>query len=274
MVSESSLVLTGLVDDNDLVTDAVDGGSGGEIADNTISADDLSATLTLSDADLVDFSAVNASSTTEGLKLPQAADVSVATAEGQVSWDTDGDTLYVGTGSAVKGMNRVEDRSSSTTTVSNTTTETSVYSYSIPASTLGSTGALRVTLFGTYANTSGSNRTVTVKVKLGSTTLYDDVTGNPSSNANTRAVQFNLILLNANSTNAQKLAGNLMFGNAGATTNGTGELGSTATRNVPIYGTASEDTTSAKTLDITVTHSAAASTISFVKEAVIAEYLP
>lgn len=251
MTDESSLVLTGLID-----------------------ADDLSATLTLSDADLVDLSAINASSTTEGLKLPQASDVSAATAEGQVSWDTDGDTLYVGTGSAVKGMSRVEDRSSSTTTVSNTTTETSVYSYSVPADALGSTGALRVTLFGTYTNTSGSNRTVTVKIKLGSTTLYQDVTGNLSSNTDSRAVQFSFLLMNTASASSQKLTGNLRFGNAGATTSGTGNLGTTATTDAPIYGSASEDTTSAKTLNVTVTHSSAATTISFVRQAVIAELLP
>ncbi|MBI4209009.1 MAG: hypothetical protein HY538_04805 [Deltaproteobacteria bacterium] len=72
-----------------------------KINDNTISSSDLAATLTFADGDLLDLSAINASSTSEGLKLPQATDVSAATAEGQISWDTDNDILYVGSGSAV-----------------------------------------------------------------------------------------------------------------------------------------------------------------------------
>lgn len=54
--------------------------------------------LSLADSDLLDLSSINGSSATEGLKLPQAADVSASTAEGQISWDTDNDKLNVGTG--------------------------------------------------------------------------------------------------------------------------------------------------------------------------------
>ncbi len=41
MVDESTLVLTGLVDDDDIAAGAVDGGAAGEIADNTITSDDI-----------------------------------------------------------------------------------------------------------------------------------------------------------------------------------------------------------------------------------------
>lgn len=51
--------------------------------------------------DLLNLSAVNASGTAEGLILPQANDVSAATAEGQITWDTDDDALYVGDGIGV-----------------------------------------------------------------------------------------------------------------------------------------------------------------------------
>ncbi len=40
-VDESSLVMTGLIDDDDLAAGAVDGGSGGEIADGTVSVEDV-----------------------------------------------------------------------------------------------------------------------------------------------------------------------------------------------------------------------------------------
>ncbi|OGE30366.1 hypothetical protein A2631_01160 [Candidatus Daviesbacteria bacterium RIFCSPHIGHO2_01_FULL_44_29] len=52
---------------------------------------------TLADGALLDLSAINLSSTTEGLLLPQNATAcSSATAEGQICWDTSTDTLYIG----------------------------------------------------------------------------------------------------------------------------------------------------------------------------------
>lgn len=111
MIDESSLVLTGLIDDDDLATGAVDGGSGGEIADNTITADDISAdavgaseltaSIALSDGDFFDFSSIDASSSSEGIKLPQGTSVSSATADGQMAWDSDDDELKVGTGGSM-----------------------------------------------------------------------------------------------------------------------------------------------------------------------------
>ena len=56
--------------------------------------------------DLLDFSGVDASTTSEGLILPQIASAcAAATAEGQICWDTAGDDLYVGSGAAAVQMN-------------------------------------------------------------------------------------------------------------------------------------------------------------------------
>lgn len=57
--------------------------------------------LTAADGGLVNLSAINASGTGEGLLLPQATSISSATAEGQVSWETDVDELGLGNGSTV-----------------------------------------------------------------------------------------------------------------------------------------------------------------------------
>ncbi len=91
-------ILDGTIATADIAADAV---TSAKIAADTITAGDLSATLTFADADLINFSAINSSGTGEGLILPQGANVSAATAEGQISWDSDDDTLYVGTGSSV-----------------------------------------------------------------------------------------------------------------------------------------------------------------------------
>lgn len=58
-------------------------------------------TTSLNDGSVLDLSAINASSSTEGLLLPQAASTTSATAQGQLSWDTTG-YMTVGTSSGVK----------------------------------------------------------------------------------------------------------------------------------------------------------------------------
>lgn len=64
------------VGDTDIADGAVDGGSGGEIQDNSITADDLASTLTFSDGDLIDLSGITQSGgTDEGLVLPNWANV-------------------------------------------------------------------------------------------------------------------------------------------------------------------------------------------------------
>jgi len=72
-----------------------------KIADNTITRDDLGPTLALQDGDLLSFALVDPSTTAEGLILPQAASCSAsATAEGQVCWEANTDSLWIGTGSS------------------------------------------------------------------------------------------------------------------------------------------------------------------------------
>ncbi|HEC86054.1 MAG TPA: hypothetical protein ENI48_12565, partial [Thioploca sp.] len=63
----------------------------------------------IADGTLLDLSSVNASSATEGLKLPQANDVSAATAIGQISWDIDDKTLYVGDGTTAISIGATTD---------------------------------------------------------------------------------------------------------------------------------------------------------------------
>ena len=87
--ASGALVITGTAGTDTLDFDIADGG----IVEN-----DLAASLVFDDGDLFNFSAINASSATEGLILPQATDTSAATAEGQIAWDTDGDFLTVGNG--------------------------------------------------------------------------------------------------------------------------------------------------------------------------------
>jgi len=65
---------------------------------------DSSGNVTLADGTLLDLDAINVSGTSEGLLLPQTTSCASGTAEGQLCWDTDNDTLYVGSGSAATAI--------------------------------------------------------------------------------------------------------------------------------------------------------------------------
>lgn len=62
-------------------------------------------------------------------------------------------------------------RDATAVTVANSTTETDLLSYAIPAGMLGSDHAVRLRLVGDYHNNSGSDKTFTFRIKLGSTTI-------------------------------------------------------------------------------------------------------
>ncbi|MBP9714923.1 MAG: hypothetical protein KBD52_00305 [Candidatus Pacebacteria bacterium] len=77
-----------------------------EILNDTITATDLNATLTFANADLINMSAVDITSATEGIILPQhATTCSTATAEGQICWEVAGEDLYIGNGTTAIQMN-------------------------------------------------------------------------------------------------------------------------------------------------------------------------
>ena len=66
--------------------------------DGTLTAANLAATLTFADSDLIDLSAINDSSATEGLKLPQSTTAGSGTAAGQIHYDNTAEKLYVADG--------------------------------------------------------------------------------------------------------------------------------------------------------------------------------
>jgi len=83
----------------------------GDITDVYNCASGDCASIALADTDLLNMSAVSVSTTTEGLILPQhATDCSTAgTAEGQVCWEADANTLYIGNGATVTAIGSGSD---------------------------------------------------------------------------------------------------------------------------------------------------------------------
>lgn len=71
-----------------------------DVADAVVTEDKLAATLTFDDGDFLDFSGISADSATQGVKLP-SYDVG-AIGDGQITWDSVNDKLYVGDGAAAQ----------------------------------------------------------------------------------------------------------------------------------------------------------------------------
>jgi hypothetical protein len=75
--------------------------------------------------------------------------------------------------SGASNLVRVLDRDVAGTTVDDTTTPTTIYTFNIPADTFGTDRVVRFAILGTVANGVGIQSTAKVEVKLGSTSIFD-----------------------------------------------------------------------------------------------------
>lgn len=154
------------------------------------------------------------------------------------------------------------DVSSSTVAVANTVAATTVYSYSVPANTLGTDKGLRLNLSGTYLNNSGASRNVTITATYGGTTLISQATPAIVTSGTTGNWGVNLYLMAANATNAQR-----------SRLEGSFEAGTAVDVVINDNGSSAVDSTINQTLTITVTNSAAAATIITTKNLAVLEQL-
>lgn len=149
----------------------------------------------------------------------------------------------------------------------NTASETDLLSYTVPANTLGTTHALRVNISCDYFNNSGANRTFILKIKYGSTTMYQDTSDVLAVLSSRRPVIIDFYFYPRNVTNSQGVAGNITVSFTGLATTGFGDLGSDEVQvQTPFVGVnASEDSTTSLALKVTITHSAADTNVSLRK---------
>ncbi len=105
-------------------------------------------------------------------------------------------------------------------TVTNTVTETAVFTYAVPGGTLGTNKILRLTLNGDFTNNSGGLITVTIRVKYGATTIFSSAMTNVNTGGNSNPLALFCELGAANATNAQRAMTQMFFGatNSGGAT--------------------------------------------------------
>lgn len=147
--------------------------------------------------------------------------------------------------------------------VVNTTTETTLLSYTVPADLLGGTSRrLRVEMHGDQLNNSGSSDTWTLRIKYGATTMYADAT-TWATNAVRMSWNCNIAFGNATSTNNQYVSALFVTSTRGGATTGNGELDGSGLSYQVLSGSAAEDSTAEKVLVVTLQHSVANAATSF-----------
>lgn len=140
-------------------------------------------------------------------------------------------------------------RDATTVTVANTTDETTLFTYTVPAGMFGSDHALRLQMGGVLHNSDQDNTDFVFKIKLGATTLWN-ATITRSNNALELPWRIDIQICQVGG-NSQMLVGSMMFSMTTAITTGLGAIAA-APQGGPIYGTASEDEETDLTLAVTV----------------------
>lgn len=148
------------------------------------------------------------------------------------------------------------DQNTDTVTVANTTTETEIYGYEVPAGLLQTKGAIRTEIGAKYLQNSGLSPTLRIRVKYGATTMHDSTSNTVSSNSAPYAMGIVIVLGNAGATNSQNMIGYSLI-SRGSPVAGYGQAITAGIAGGTMGGTASEDSTAKKRLSITVEHSTA-----------------
>ncbi len=152
----------------------------------------------------------------------------------------------------------VLDKTGAILSITNTVAETSLYSVVVPAGSMGANGAIRLTIIGSYVNSTATGRTLTIRIKFGGVTIYDDVSATIAVNALSRTFSLEFLLANRNSAVAQNGIGKVMVGNVAAATAGIGDLATDQLLSTGIGHIAgSVNTANPQTLEVTAQHSAA-----------------
>lgn len=157
----------------------------------------------------------------------------------------------------------VLDANNETVTIVSSSTETTVYSVTVPAGTLSGDRAVRVFVQGIFVNNDGAARNWTVAIKYDNTTMWAD-TVSITNSASTRSWFLYFVIAPTNeATNAQNVSGRIGLSAAGGATTGYGDLA--AANGSDIGGTAAEDAATALALTVTMTHGTNSANLSLSK---------
>jgi hypothetical protein len=168
--------------------------------------------------------------------------------------------------------------SGATTTISNTVAETDMLNLSVPANSMGANGAVRFTISGYLLQNQASATTYTFAVLFGGTTMYRG--SGPAIAQSATKQPFRIVgeVFNKNATNANSFSGYISNQDTGSVTTG---LGGITDDEIRINGNidsetadTTTDTTSAQTLQVTVTMDVANANAQLVVKQYFVELIP
>ena len=169
----------------------------------------------------------------------------------------------------------VIDREVTAQTVNTTTAETTVFTHTIPANTLGTNKILRFTMAFDLLINSGTP-ILTFKVKFGATTLWAAATNAYSTSGSRRPGYMILTMFAQNSASIQALGGGLWI-NSNNTSSVTAGIGSitddSIEREGPFSGSATEATTANKDFVVTIQMDVSNVAVEFKKNGAVLEVL-
>lgn len=166
----------------------------------------------------------------------------------------------------------VLNRNLATVDVVNTALETSIYSFTIPAGELGTTGGVLLILSGTYLNNTAAASSITIRVKLGATTVMTSNAWSTGTATLRHKWSWMFWFMNNGSTISQKW-GALLATPVTGVTNALA-IGADNDRIGTADAISAEETALDRVFDITIQHATANSLISLKKEIAILQKLP
>lgn len=175
------------------------------------------------------------------------------------------------------GMVRTLVNSGATVTTASTSNEFDLINYSVVGNMLGANGVIRMTLSGYILQNQASATDFTLKIKFGTTTIYQETIGSSiAQHASNRPFILRMILGNANSTSSQTGSGLFNWQDTGGATTGEGDLSDDETQSAGNFRTTdpAKDTTSAQTLQVTMTMSVSDANVATSVRRKIIEFIP
>ena len=166
---------------------------------------------------------------------------------------------------------RVLAEANTDVTVTNTSIETNVINYTVPANTLGSNGRLRLSVLGDVNNTSGATRAYRKRVYFGGTVIYG-WQDNMSDAANVISGP-DVIIVNRNATNSQ--AFQVVWNQVPVASAGNALAGApTHQYNSASWGTLTKDTTTGLAFVMSIEFDAGSSNLTYISHSWHLELLP
>jgi hypothetical protein len=170
-----------------------------------------------------------------------------------------------------KAVQRLLNRDVTQQESSNTTSEVTIYTFAVPANTLGTDKVLRLEVQGDLLNNTGATVTWTIRVKWGGTTIASFAPTNVTTSAARRAWWLSVKLAAGNATNVQRAMTRIDLSEAHANGTVTGPNLHTV---LGRHDALAVDSTAQQTLEVTVQHSAAGLNYSTIMQAATLELLP